>query len=154
GPVAEAAQDDDDDSNAPGTSGNVLDGLFRTVGTSAAWKALDVARPTDPQLSVNPGGQAGVHLALAGDPADASRVYVGGDHLPEGGAGQIIACDAARPRGSQCRRATGQGTSDGSAPHADIRSLVFGDTGHLLLGGDGGVYRDDDPDPPAAAGSR
>ncbi len=157
GPVADAAraaQEEDDDAGAPGTSGNVLDGLFRTVGTRAAWEALDVARPTDPVLSVNPGGQAGVHLAVVGDPTDASVVYVGGDHLPEGGAGQIIACDAALPRGSQCRRAVRQGTSDASAPHADTRSLVFGDAGHLLLGGDGGVYRDDDPAHPAAPDSR
>ena len=157
GPVADAAraaQEDDDDSGAPGTSGNVLDGLFRTVGKRAAWKALDVAKPTDPVLSVNPGGQAGVHLAVVGDPADASVVYVGGDHLPESGGGQILACDAALPRGSQCRRAARQGTSDASAPHADTRSLVFSDTGHLLLGGDGGVYRDDDPAHPAARDSR
>ncbi len=155
-PVADAARaaQDDDDSGAPGTSGNALDGLFRTVGTSAAWTALDVARPTDPDLSVNPGGQASVHLAVVGDPANASRVYVGGDHLPEGDGGQIIACNAALARGSRCRRAGRQGTSDGSVPHADIRSLVFGDTGHLLLGGDGGVYRDDDPAHPAAHDSR
>ena len=156
GPVADAARaaQEDDDSGAPGTSGNVLDGLFRTVGKSAAWKALDVARPTDPVLSVNPGGQAGVHLAVVGDPNDASLVYVGGDHLPESGGGQIVACDSALPRGSQCRRAARQGTSDASAPHADTRSLVFSDTGHLLLGGDGGVYRDDDPAHPAAPDSR
>ena len=145
---------DDDESGADGTSGNALDGLFRTVGTSPAWKALDVADPTDPVLSVNPGGQASVHLAVVSDPDNASVVYVGGDHEPGGtGGGQLLTCNATLPHGHQCRRIVREGTSNNSAPHADVRSLVFVG-GRLLLGGDGGVYRDDDPSNPGAHDSR
>ena len=161
GPVADArtaddahAADDDDESGADGTSGNALDGLFRTVGTSAAWQALDVADPADPVLSVNPGGQASVHLAVVSDPDNASVVYVGGDHEPQGaGGGQLLTCNATRPHGRQCRRIVREGTSNNSAPHADVRSLAFVG-GQLVLGGDGGVYRDDNPSNRQAHDSR
>jgi hypothetical protein len=70
GPVGDAAHAarDDDESSEPGTSGDDLDGLFRTTGSGHAWQAVDVAEPKDPLLAVNPGGQAGVHLAIAAAP--------------------------------------------------------------------------------------
>ena len=157
-PKAKAADgggggDDDDNPATNGLSGDALDGLFRTVGTSSAWQPLDVAKPTDPGLSINPGGQASVHLAVASDPGNASRVFVAGDRLPEGGGGSVVACNAVLPRGRQCRRVVVAGTVDGSSPHPDTRSLAFNGSA-LLLGGDGGAYRDDDPDHPSRADSR
>jgi PKD domain-containing protein/BNR/Asp-box repeat protein len=145
--------DDDDNPASNGLTGDALDGLLRTVGTSSAWQALDVAKPTDPGLSINPGGQASVHLALTSDPGNASRVFVAGDRLPEGGGGSVIACNAALPRGGQCRRIVVHGTVDGSSPHPDTRSLAFNGSA-LLLGGDGGAYRDDDPNHPSRPDSR
>lgn len=122
GPVADAAHaaQDDDESSEPGTSGDDLDGLFRTTGDGRAWQAVDVAKPTDPLLAVNPGGQAGVHLAIAGDPADASVVYVGGDHVPEGGAGAIVACDAdpAHPAAADSRWTSLGGKLDAIEAHS------------------------------------
>jgi Bacterial Ig-like domain (group 3)/RTX calcium-binding nonapeptide repeat (4 copies) len=114
---------------------------------------------------VSHGRQASTHMSLLADPGNANRVYVGGDDegFPNGGDSSIgqnaftarifrgDASVAAQGPGAVVTDATHQwtpviyvGTSNGSAPHADTRSLVLAN-GQLLYGGDGGIFAETSP---------
>lgn len=156
---------------------NKLTGLFHSANAGNSWTALDIPFTTElgTQYGIHPGGQCGIHLSLAADPADPNVVYIGGDRQPanneNGGMGvqfpnssgattysaRIFKVNAALTAGSQaspithCKTAGFAGckgsrrTANGTAPHADSREMVFDANGDLIETDDGGVYRHTNP---------
>lgn len=148
----------------------VLAGLFRTDNNGAAWSSLDLPLTKEnggASIGIHPGGQGGIHLALAADPTDANVVYVGGDRQPcftesdgcqhltvpqwpnslgaRDYSGRLFRVNASKPPGQQVGSLTHKGTVSNSAPHADSRCLVVSADGTLVHGCDGGVYRRTNP---------
>ncbi len=136
----------------------VLAGIFRSGDGGATWTAMDL--PSDGSFGIHPGGQGSVHFSLAADPADANRVYIGGDRqaFPNNvGAmdfsGRLFRGNAAALPGSQWAHLThrndlgpaGGGTANTSAPHADSRDMAVDAAGNLIEGDDGGIYKRTSP---------
>ncbi|NBV21572.1 MAG: hypothetical protein EBS05_06565 [Proteobacteria bacterium] len=152
----------------------VLGGVFQSVDGGATWTAMDLPTSLETGLAgsgpvgIHPGGQGAIHFALAADPLNASVVYISGDRQPQGfndsggfpngiGAndftGRAFRGDASKPTGNQwvhlthssSAGASGGGTANNSAPHADSRGMTFDLNGTLLYVCDGGVYRRSSP---------
>jgi hypothetical protein len=129
-----------------------LAGLFRSSDGGDTWTALDV-------VNLHPTSQGHIHLSIVADPANASIVYIGGDHAVVGefgattGGGRLFRCDASSAPDSQCVHLThssavgppGGGTLNGTWPHADSREMVFDANGDIIEADDGGVYRRTSP---------
>jgi photosystem II stability/assembly factor-like uncharacterized protein len=146
-----------------------LGGVFRSGNAGQSWTAMDL--PTTSEGGAHIGRQGGIHLSIAADPKNPQLVYIGGDRQPAqfiGGqesnffpnsigaqdySGRLFRGDASKPSGSQWVHlthsktlgASGGGTANGSAPHADSRDLAFAANGTLLEVDDGGVYRRTSP---------
>ena len=150
--------------------GGELAGVFRSANAGQSWTAMELPKTSEGGAHI--GGQGGIHLSIAADPANAQIVYIGGDRQPaqfSGGvesdgifpnsigandySGRIFRGDASRPAGSQWVHLThsrtlgaaGGGTANSSAPHGDSRDMAFAANGVLLESDDGGVYRRTDP---------
>ncbi len=112
-------------------------GLFRSTNSGTNWTALDTPGVL--------GNQGFVHGAIAADPTNPNLVYVAGDAI-----GQVpftlnaVRVDASLASGSQSTSLVNAGAQN-TAPHADSRRLVFTADSRLILGGDGGVYRRENP---------
>jgi hypothetical protein len=132
-------------STNPSTTKFILKSRLTAGDGDGTTAAVDVSGQGTWQLwqGVNPGGQAGVHLALAVDPLDPKFVYIGGDagsaHLGRGDVTQ--AASTAIPSAQWSKLDGAGGAADGRGIHADIRDLVFDPTGQLLYcAQDGGVF--------------
>jgi hypothetical protein len=134
-----------------------LAGLFRSGDGGGTWASLDLPSPT-----IHPGGQGGTHFSLVASRSNPNVVFVGGDRqnspFPNDvGAvdfsGRLFRVDASLAGGSQAKHlthsnslgASGGGTANNSAPHADSRVMVIDAAGTLIEGDDGGVYRRTSP---------
>ncbi len=136
-----------------------LSSVFRSADGGDTW--TEMALPTIAEGGIHPGGQGGIHLSLAADPANANIVYIGGDRqdgLPNSiGAfdysGIIFRGDASLMPAKQwvhithkpLPSAANSGTKNRSAPHADSRGMAVAANGVLIEVDDGGVYKRTDP---------
>jgi hypothetical protein len=108
--------------------------------------------------SANPGGQGGINLSIAVDPANSKNVYVGGDSagdlLADAGAAFIVRGDSTILPNNQIPSSQwapivlnpiasipNSGALNGSSPHSDTRKMRIDANGNLLLSCDGGIYR-------------
>jgi hypothetical protein len=151
--------------------GGRLAGIFRSGGSAINWSLMDI--PTDADGDIHPGRQGGTHLSIVADREKDHLVYVAGDRQPARfvngresdppifpnaiGArdytGRLFRGDASRPLGSQWVHlthsnklgASGGGTMNSSAPHADSRDMAFAANGDLIEVDDGGIYRRTNP---------
>ncbi|MFK7957193.1 MAG: WD40/YVTN/BNR-like repeat-containing protein [Lysobacterales bacterium] len=132
-----------------------LEGVFFTEDSGNSWIGMDLPGSLEPLFQgIHPSRQGFVHLSLAADPVNPSRVYIGGDRQPQSDdgsfpnaigaedfSGRLFRGDLSRSPGFQWTPITHGGTFAGSAPHADSRELTFDSAGELLDANDGGVYR-------------
>jgi hypothetical protein len=149
--------------------GGQLAGVFRSANSGQSWTAMELPRTSEGGAHI--GGQGGIHLSIAADPTNTQIVYIGGDRQPAqfiNGAesngifpnsigagdysGRLFRGDAslasnqwAHLTHSRKLGATGGGTANSSAPHADSRDMAFAANGILLESDDGGVYKRTDP---------
>ncbi|HUR55831.1 MAG TPA: hypothetical protein VMZ71_16965, partial [Gemmataceae bacterium] len=137
-----------------GTNG-APQGVYRGVqfGSTFIWTSIGPgALPPD----VSPGGQAEIHFAIVADPTTDRFVYVGGDRIDTPPYdGNVARGDALADTWTTISRLptppppTSPGTAPPlnpapqptTAPHADIRWLVFAGNNSILCGADGGVYQ-------------
>jgi hypothetical protein len=111
-----------------------LAGVYRSSDLGANWIAMDTP-------SIHPGGQGSSNTAIIADPANANRVYIGGDRLSTSPfTANIVRGDFTASAGNQFVIAMDAGAG-GTAPHADSRDMTFDVNGELLESDDGGIYR-------------
>jgi len=60
--------------------GGHLAGVFHSPDGTNGWSGMGL--PGTDEGGIHPGGQGGIHLAIAADPTNANIVYVGGDRQP------------------------------------------------------------------------
>ena len=120
-----------------------LHGLYRLDLSDGTWRTV-TGVPGD-MFGPNANGQANYDLALAVDPNNANRIYLGGATVPSGGdwSGALYRCEVT-VAGTSVTAAT---TYIGNSVHADIHALVFapGDSSKLWVGCDGGVFYSTNP---------
>ena len=119
------------------TSGG-LQGVYRLDGMTGAWTSISGA----PALL--PGSQGDYDLCIAVDPANANRIYLGGDRTSVSPfPGSIHRCLVSAAGAAYSMTST----AIGSAAHADVHALDFppGDPTRLWAGTDGGAFINLDP---------
>src|SRR4029078_13379292 len=112
------------------TSGS-LQGVYRRDVMTGAWTSISGA----PALL--PGSQGDYDLCIAVDPANANRIYLGGDRTSGSPfPGSIYRCLVSAAGAAYSMTST----AIGSAAHADVHALDFppGDPTRLWAGTDGG----------------
>jgi hypothetical protein len=133
-------------SNASPANGHLQE-VFRSDDGGASWTSMGVPSP-----EIFPGGQGNIHGAIVADPTDPNVVFISGDRqnspFPNlNGCSNFTANafrgDASLLPGNPWQNAVCNGAS-GTSPHADSRFMVFAD-GNIVLAGDGGIYRLNDP---------
>ena len=122
--------------NSSGAPIGTVTGLFYSDKGGASWSKLTL--PTSPS-TINPSFNGSRNFAIAIDPTEPKFVYVSGDN---NGNGQTDTAPVFRinAQTNQAYSLTDANTSNGSAVHADSRSLGFLPNGDLVLTGDGGIY--------------
>jgi hypothetical protein len=122
--------------------GSQLNGVFRTTDQGGSWTSMGVPSPT-----IHPGGQGSIHGAIVAHPTDPNVVFVSGDRqdLPNPNGcntfnANIFRGNAILLPGNPWQNAVCNG-ANGTAPHADSRSMAFDSTGNLLHADDGGISR-------------
>lgn len=115
-------------------TGNVV-GLFYSQNGGTSWTAL----PSPWAAAINPEGAAPRLFAITVDPKDARYIYVSGDATQNGMTytAPVFRIDTTSLTFSDI---TSAGTLNGSAVHADSRSLALLANGNLVITGDGGVF--------------
>jgi hypothetical protein len=120
-------------------NGGTLHGVYRLDGGAGAWKTVAGV----PDVVSN--GQGSYDLAIAIDPMNANRIYVGGDTQFAGGnwSSTINRCDVSPSGAAYAAAATYLGTN----VHADTHVLALppGDSNTLWAGGDGGAFVNTNP---------
>ncbi len=121
-------------------SDNLILGVFRLHGTT--WKPVTGA-PAD--LFGTPGfGQGTYDLAIAVDPNNVNRVFLGGSTIASSGewSGAVYRSTVTSSGSGAATTFSMTNTFVGNSVHADIHCLAFapGDSSKLWLGCDGGVY--------------
>jgi hypothetical protein len=140
--------------NPDTTKAGKLYGVFQSTNYGdGMWTSLGQPSPT-----IFPGLQAKLHGAIAAHPTNPNVVFISGDRQV-GPFPNVNGCttfsantfrgDASLLPANQWQNVVGNG-ANGTSPHADCRSLVFGANGDLLAGTDGGIYLLDNPDIPAS----
>ena len=136
--------------------------VYRSADGATGWTALGVPTTAEQNgvlFGAHPGGQGGIHLSLAADPANANLVYVAGDRQPYFGegvsgsnqffpnsigandySGRSFRGDASQPPASRWTPLTHTDTPK-TAPHADSRDMAFDAAGNLLESDDGGIFK-------------
>ena len=103
----------------------------------------------NPDLNVNPGGQAYIHSVLAIDPNHPNVVYLAGDRVGAyGAAGWSAAAMRVQLNADGSityAPLTDAYTADNSTVHPDCRAMTFDANGDLLMGTDGGIYYRSNP---------
>jgi hypothetical protein len=132
------------------TKAGKLHGVFLSTNHGdGRWTPMDQPSPT-----IFPGLQARLHGAVAAHPTDPNVVFISGDRQA-GPFPNVNGCatssanafrgDASLPPENRWQNVVGNG-ANGTSPHADCHTLVFGANGNLLAGTDGGIYMLNDPD--------
>jgi hypothetical protein len=140
--------------NPDSTKAGKLYGVFQSTNYGdGMWTSLGQPSPT-----IFPGLQAKLHGAIAAHPTNPNVVFISGDRQV-GPFPNVNGCttfsantfrgDASLLPANQWQNVVGNG-ANGTSPHADCRSLVFGANGDLLAGTDSGIYLLDNPDIPAS----
>ncbi|WP_062542021.1 WD40/YVTN/BNR-like repeat-containing protein [Rufibacter tibetensis] len=142
-----------------------LVGFFYSDKNYFQWKTVSL--PKTAEGGLHPGGQGNIHFSLIADPKSPDIVYLGGDRQepgPQGftngnsiGAkeytGLLFRGDVSKPLDKQWVHlthsnllgASGGGTRNNSAPHADSRDMAIAANGVLIEVNDGGIYRRTSP---------
>ena len=110
----------------PGTAFGALAGLFQSIDGGTSW--IDRTAATPNYL----GSQGWYDHALAVDPIDPNRIYVGG----AGGSNSLLRSDDGGATWTDISVGT-----DGSGPHANHHALALDALGNVLNGNDGGIWR-------------
>ncbi|MFO0909074.1 MAG: autotransporter-associated beta strand repeat-containing protein [Isosphaeraceae bacterium] len=157
-----------------------LGAILRTTDLGETWTGIDLPETSDyvdkdangdgtidisterttKVYGLLPGKQGKTHLSILGDPNDPSILYMGGDRQPIATAGNAAGLDNFTGRifrgvvsasGVTWTQVVGNGTSDGSAPHADSRAMVMiPGFSTIYEADDGGIYELFSPDSSAA----
>ena len=120
-----------------GRASNV-DQLLRRDPVTGNWTALPLATP------LQSAEQGSLHLALAVDPGNSNVVYVGSSppsaaqNQDEGGSSNLFRGVIDPATGNV---AWTDIASVATNPHSDFRTISFDASGNILLGSDGGLYR-------------
>jgi photosystem II stability/assembly factor-like uncharacterized protein len=116
-----------------------IGGLYRLDGTGGGWKNVQNVP------SVLPGSQGTYDLAIAVDPADVNRVYLGGDRTDAPPYPASVWRCIVAPSGAAYRVTSS--ASIGTHAHADVHVLVHtpGEPDELWCGCDGGLFINRDP---------
>ncbi len=124
---------------------NHLLGVYRLATSDGTWRQVSGIPATlfGPDLTRR--GQGTYDTAIAIDPGNANRVYVGGSTALSNGdwSGSLYRCDVT----VAATTVSAVATFIGGSVHGDIHTLVFapGDPNALWLGCDGGVFRSTNP---------
>jgi autotransporter-associated beta strand protein len=154
----------------PVPKGTDLSAIYRLPGGNTWSAATTLPQTTDNgQVNgLNPGHQGNLHFSIVADPNDATVVFVGGDTQPTvvmnssgttDASGRIFrgvfgATTSWEPVvGDHALRTDASGNPVAeTSPHSDSRVMVFDNSGNILEGDDGGIYRlvnpDDQSNPP------
>ncbi len=133
---------------ASGIAPGHLSGVFRSANLGATWSSLGLPSP-----EIFPGGQGGLHGAIAALPTNANAVIVSGDRQANPFTNGCTNFTANSQRNdSGVWSALDCNGASGTSPHADSRAIAFEASGHMLQSNDGGIYRLLNPD--AAANVR
>jgi hypothetical protein len=126
-------------------SAQVVHGVYRLDSPAGAWQAvsnLPDVLPPDPTSGTS---QGSYDLAIAVDPVNANRFYLGGSYADvDPFPGSVWSCDVQNQgAGYQVTNSA----SIGTAAHADVHVLVHtpGDPTELWCGCDGGVFLNRNP---------
>ncbi len=122
-----------------------LSGVFRSANLGVSWVGLGVPSPP-----IYPGGQGGIHGALAADPTNPNVVFIAGDRqdglgpnhnmFPNTNGCNNFSANVFRYTGTVWELAVCNG-ANGTSPHADSRDMEFDANGNLLQANDGGIFR-------------
>ncbi|MDQ6808570.1 MAG: hypothetical protein M3Z64_03980 [Verrucomicrobiota bacterium] len=130
-------------------AGGQLSNVFRSVDQGANWTALGTPTP-----NIHPGKQGSSHGALVADPQNPNAVYISGDRQTDqtedgsNGTNQFPnVLGANNYSASVWRNVSGTwenlaaNGANGTAPHADTRSMRFDADGNVLQANDGGLFK-------------
>jgi hypothetical protein len=124
-------------------SNGTLHGVYRLDVTTGKWQA--VAGPPDVLPAPDGGSQGSYDLAIAVDPADVRRIYLGGSYADvQPFPGSVWRADIrASGSGWKCTNTRSIGTH----AHADVHVLTHtpGEPNELWCGCDGGLFLNRDP---------
>jgi hypothetical protein len=128
-------------------NGSIL-GVWRLDTSDNTWRPV-TGHPTDLFGTSAIGFQGSYDLAIAVDPNNANRIYMGGSSKQSGGewSGSLYRADVTSSGTSPSITHSMTNTYLGSSVHGDIHTLVFtpGDSNKLWLGCDGGVFYSTNP---------
>lgn len=120
-------------------------GVYRLNTAAGTWQQITGAPSTLFGPNLNQAGQGWYDLAIAVDPTNVNRIYLGGSIVLSGGdwSGSLYRCDITISGASVSMVATYIGNS----VHGDIHTIVFapGDGNKLWVGCDGGVFSSTNP---------
>ena len=136
---------------ATGENKGVVGAILRSNDNGDTWVPMSL--PGDGNGGIHLDEQGPIHFSLLADPSDPNIVYVGGDtQIPpsltgaDAPTGRLFRGDFRLARNAP-PDSIGTGwvslvnnDAQGTAPHADSRSLVFDAYGRLLEVDDGGIY--------------
>ena len=138
--------------------GGRLANVYRSADQGATWTALNVPMPV-----IFPGAQGGSQGAILADRMDPNTVWLSGDRQPDQReiSGNPMADQFPNANGANnytgyiARNVSGawqlmtHNGANGTAPHADSRTMAFDADGNILHGCDGGIFKLDQPNLPA-----
>ena len=127
-------------------SDNLILGVYRLHGTT--WKQVTGA-PADLFGTAAIGGQGTYDLAIAVDPNNVNRLFLGGSTIASSGewSGAVYRSTVTSSGTGAATTFSMTNTFVGNSVHADIHCLAYapGDSNKLWLGCDGGVYYSTNP---------
>jgi hypothetical protein len=118
--------------------GQTVSGVFRSTNQGGSWRAI---QGNAQQPDTVP--QGGTNGSIVADPTNSNVFYIAGDDQPTppfiGRIFQVTVNDS-NPAADSWLQVV-RGGANGTAPHADNRSMVFDSKGDLLETDDGGIYK-------------
>jgi hypothetical protein len=135
-------------SGDPVNSYGTLSGVFRSTDQGADWTSL-----ATPAIDIYQGSGGDIFGAIAADPHNPNVVYISGDgDFTQPGvveAATVMRGDASQLPNNIWTNVYSDGANN-TSPHPDSRAMLFDNSGNLLYASDGGVYRLNQPNDPAA----